>query len=147
MIWLHHIINDLTCSCYAVAVCFRRVNGLCFSAFLPPYLYMYLNANTCHPYAPLVVFLFALTACVSWLSWCCRRCWVSVLAFLAMCASIASMNLTGFPHGDEVAAVPQFIWSLVILNANVGGTPVLNVVLAFTSLLNSAAVLHLHPSG
>ncbi|KAG5177918.1 hypothetical protein JKP88DRAFT_264866 [Tribonema minus] len=120
------------------------LNALSFTAFVPGYWYLHLTAP--EKGSLLVSCAFVVTAALCWGSYLSRKEFVSALAFLSMCVSIAAMNLTGWPHNGEVSAVPQFIWSLVIVSANFLN-PTWSTLLAAVSFANTAMILYLHPAG
>jgi signal transduction histidine kinase/DNA-binding NarL/FixJ family response regulator len=92
------------------------VNGLCYTAFLPVYAWMSLKDPA--PGAINIVIVFAWTVVWSWYSVLKQDFFASTLACIGMSASIAGMNLYGWPHADEVVVIPQFFWSLLIISGN-----------------------------
>lgn len=100
------------------------VNGMCYSAFLPVYLYLWINETDSTKWegAKHINFAFAWTAVFCWYSYLFVDPLASTLAFLGMSTSIAGMDLYQWPHFGEVVVVPQFLWSLLIIGAN---TPLL----------------------
>lgn len=92
------------------------VNGLCYTAFLSVYVWMW--ARDPAPGARNIVLAFAWTAVCCWFSYLKEAPMASVFACLGMSASIAGMNLYRWPHSDEVVVLPQFLWSLLIISGN-----------------------------
>ncbi|CAB9511876.1 Hybrid signal transduction histidine kinase K [Seminavis robusta] len=93
------------------------VNALCYTAFLPVYMYMYLQdpqEGALH-----INIAFALTTVFSWWAYMKEFPMASTLACLCMSLSIAGMNLYRWPHSDEVVVVPQFLWSLLVVSGNI----------------------------
>jgi len=112
------------------------VNGLCYTAFLLIYLWMWLRDPI--PGAGQIVIAFAWTAVFSWVSYLKKSAVASILACLGMSASIAGMNLYRWPHSDEVVVLPQFLWSLLII---CGNTPLNFLVKTALALLALATAL------
>jgi len=92
------------------------VNGLCYTAFLPVYLWMSLKNPSSQSLQ--ICAAFAWTTVFSWYSYWTNSSRASMMAIVGMSASIAGMNLYRWPHADEVVVVPQFLWSLLIISAN-----------------------------
>ena len=92
------------------------VNGLCYSLFLPAYLWLWISNP--EPGAAIINALFLLVAATSWVSWCWGSFVASSIANAGMAASIACMNLYQWPHKGEVFIFPQYLWSLLIVSFN-----------------------------
>lgn len=114
------------------------VNALCYTAFTPVYLWMWLREPV--PGADHIVAAFAWTAVFSWISYWKQNSPASVLACLGMSASIAGMNLYQWPHSDEVVVVPQFLWSLLIISGNAPLSFAVKTAMAVVALLTALAV-------
>lgn len=93
------------------------VNGLCYTAFAPVYLWMWFSDP--EPGAAFINFFFLVTAISCWYSWWYLNVAASICASVSMSMSIVGMNLYQWPHKGEVVVIPQFLWSLVIISANV----------------------------
>ena len=92
------------------------VNAVCYTAFFPVYVYLLSTDPT--PEARSVVMAFAWTMVFSWFSYLQERQFTSVLACLGMNASIAGMNIYGWPHAGQIVVQPQFLWCLLITSGN-----------------------------
>lgn len=117
------------------------INGICFTAFLPVYVYI---SQTQYPQAvgprnTCLAFFFTVIFC--WLSVWTKNCLWSSLALVAMCASIACMNLYQWPHADEVIVVPQYTWCLLIIASNLSLTLPYRIWLAIMAASNALGIV------
>jgi signal transduction histidine kinase len=118
------------------------INGICYTAFLPVYFYLWLQEKDLgrRSAASSVVAAFAWTAAFSWLSYFLKKPNLSVMALMGMSSSIYYMNIHQWPHADELVVLPQFLWSLLILSANRPLTFPFQFALAMVALLTAVYV-------
>jgi two-component system, sensor histidine kinase len=122
------------------------VNALCYSLFTPFYLYLWIKEPSIS--GRNVTLSFTFTAIFSWLS-----CWrattpvMSLIACVGNSATIASMNLYHWPHPDEIVAIPQFLWSLLIISGNTGLSFSYKAGMAMIALTTAITVLVIDEAG
>lgn len=119
------------------------VNGMCYTAFLPVYLWLWIKDPS--PGARNIVIAFAWTTICCWFSFLKGNAFASLLACVGMTLSIAGMNLYRWPHADEVVVFPQFLWSLLIISGNLSLTFTQKTAMTLIALVNALAVAFYSP--
>jgi len=123
------------------------VNGLCYTAFLPVYAWLWwASGEDPKPAGSVsVCFWFFATCLFCWMSWWRDSVVASVASQLCMSVSIVFMNLFQWPHSGEVVVLPQFLWSLVIISGNVSHGFLIKTGLALQALGMALFVAHASP--
>lgn len=121
------------------------VNALCYTIFLPVYLWLWLAQEPDNEGARNINIAFALTAVFSWYAVWKGSPLASSLAMLGMSSSIAGMNLYRWPHADEVVVIPQYLWSLLIVSGNWDLPLAYKLVNGSIALVNAVVVASLTP--